>query len=115
MGFIPSGYPDQIQFGTINTTASYNYYQAYYVTDTWQAKPNLTLNLGLRYELPGAVAERNNKATVLLPHAVDPYTGVTGTLTLVDTLSIPTGAPSFRNTTCLRRAWALPIACITIR
>ena len=83
------GYPDQIQFGTVNTTASYNYYQAYYVTDTWQAKRNLTLNLGLRYELPGAVAERNNKATVLLPHAVDPYTGVTGTLTLVDSPLYP--------------------------
>ena len=83
------GYPTQIQFGTINTTASYNYYQAYYVTDTWQAKPNLTLNLGLRYELPGAVAERNNKATVLLPHAVDPYTGVTGTLTLVNSPLYP--------------------------
>ncbi len=79
------GYPTQIQFGTSNTTASYNYYRAYYVTDTWQAKRNLTLNLGLRYELPGAVAERNNKVTVLLPHAVDPYTDVTGTLTLVDT------------------------------
>ena len=83
------GYPTQIQFGTFNTTASYNYYQAYYVTDTWQAKRNLTLTLGLRYELPGAVAERNNKATVLLPHAVDPYTGVTGTLTLVDSPLYP--------------------------
>jgi hypothetical protein len=83
------GYPTQIQFGTINTTASYNYYQAYYVTDTWQVKRNLTLNLGLRYELPGAVAERNNEATVLLPHAIDPYTGVTGTLTLVDSPLYP--------------------------
>ena len=83
------GYPSQIQFGTINATASYNYYQAYYVTDTWQATRNLTLNLGLRYELPGAVAERNNKSTVLLPHAVDPYTAVTGTLTLVNTPLYP--------------------------
>jgi len=83
------GYPTQVQFGTINTTASYNYYQAYYVTDTWQAKQNLTVNLGLRYELPGAVAERNNKATVLLPHAVDPNTGATGTLTLVDSPLYP--------------------------
>jgi len=83
------GYPTKIQFGTINTTASYNYYQAYYVTDTWQAEPNLTLNLGLRYELPGAVAERNDRATVLLPHAVDPYTGVAGTLTLVDSPLYP--------------------------
>ena len=78
------GYPTQAKFGTINKTAGYNYYQAYYVSDTWQAKQNLTLNLGLRWELPGAVAERNNKAAVLLPNAVDPYTGITGTLTLVD-------------------------------
>ncbi|MGB9431768.1 MAG: TonB-dependent receptor [Candidatus Acidiferrum sp.] len=83
------GYPTQIEFGTFSTTASYNYYQAYYLNDTWQAKRNLTLNLGLRYELPGAVAERNNKATVLLPGAVDPYTGATGTLTLVDSPLYP--------------------------
>jgi Carboxypeptidase regulatory-like domain/TonB dependent receptor len=83
------GYPTQIEFSTFSTTASYNYYQAYYVTDIWQAKRNLTVNLGLRYELPGAVAERNNKATVLLPHAVDPYTGATGTLTLVDSPLYP--------------------------
>ena len=40
------GYPTQIQFGTFNKTASYNYYQAYYVTDSWQTKRNLTLDLG---------------------------------------------------------------------
>ena len=78
------GYPTQVQFGTFNKTASYNYYQAYYVTDSWQTKRNLTLDLGFRYELPGAVSERNNKATVLLPNSIDPYTGATGTLTLVD-------------------------------
>ena len=83
------GYPGQIQFGTFNTTASYNYYQTYYATDIWQAARNLSLNLGLRYELPGAIAERNNKATVLLPLAVDPYTGATGTLALVDSALYP--------------------------
>jgi len=83
------GYPTQIEFDTFSTTASYSYYQAYYVTDSWQAKRNLTLDLGLRYELPGAVAERNNKATVLLPYAVDPYTGATGTLTLVNSPLYP--------------------------
>ena len=76
------GYPTQIQFKTINNVAGYNYYQAYYVTDTWQATRNLTLNLGLRYELPGGVAERKDRNAVLLPNAVDPYTGITGTLAL---------------------------------
>ena len=77
------GYPDQIQFGEFEKSAAYTYYQAYYATDTWQATRNLTLNLGLRYELPGGVAERNNRTTVLLPNAVDPYTGITGTESLV--------------------------------
>jgi hypothetical protein len=77
------GYPTQIQFKTINSTAAYSYYKAFYVTDTWQATRNLTMTLGLRYELPGAVAERKDRATVLLPSAVDPNTGVTGTLALV--------------------------------
>ncbi len=89
MGFILDGLSHSGPVRNVQQdTASYNYYQAYYVTDTWQAKRNLTLNLGLRYELPGAVAERNNKATVLLPNAVDPYTGVTGTLTLVNSASL---------------------------
>ncbi len=83
------GYPTQINFVVGGNTASYSYYQAYYVTDTWQVSRKLTLNLGLRYELPGAISERNNKATVLLPNATDPYTGITGTLSLVDSALYP--------------------------
>ena len=79
------GYPTQIQFQTIAINGNYAYYKAFYAMDTWQATRNLTLNLGLRYEFSGAVAEKQNRATVLLPNAVDPYTGVTGTLSLVQT------------------------------
>jgi hypothetical protein len=79
------GYPTQAQFQTYNKAAGYIYYQAYYVTDNWQVGRKLTLNLGLRYELPGAIAERNNKMAVLLPNAIDPYTGIKGTEALVDT------------------------------
>jgi hypothetical protein len=77
------GYPTTVVFKTAAETAAYMYYQGYYVTDTWEASRNLTLTLGLRWELPGAIAERNNKATVLLPNAVDPTTGITGTEALV--------------------------------
>jgi len=78
------GYPTSATFKTAARVAAYTYYQGYYATDTWQAGRNVTFTLGLRYELPGAVAERNNKATVLLPNAVDPNTGITGTLALVN-------------------------------
>jgi hypothetical protein len=55
------------------------------VTDTWNATHKLTVNLGLRYELPGAVSERNNKAYVLLPNVNDPVqTAIKGTLQLVN-------------------------------
>jgi hypothetical protein len=83
------GYYTTAAIQTFNRTSSYNWYQAYYATDTWQANRRVTFDLGIRYELPGAIAERNNKATVLLPHAVDPYTGITGTLSLVDTPLYP--------------------------
>jgi hypothetical protein len=77
------GYPTAATFKTALRIAAYTYYQGYYAMDTWQAAKNLTFTLGLRYELPGAIAERNNKATVLLPNTVDPTTGITGTESLV--------------------------------
>jgi Carboxypeptidase regulatory-like domain/TonB-dependent Receptor Plug Domain len=77
------GYPNGVQFQQYEPSAAYTYYQAYYASDTWQAGRNLTLNLGLRWELPGGIAERNNRTTVILPNALDPYTGITGTESLV--------------------------------
>ena len=37
----------------------------------------------MRVETPGSYAENNNNALVLLPHTVDPITGITGTAGLV--------------------------------
>jgi hypothetical protein len=41
----------------------YRYPWAFYIQDDIKVKPNLTLNMGLRYELPSAVVEKNNRAT----------------------------------------------------
>jgi hypothetical protein len=69
-----------------NSVTAYNYYQAYYATDTWQAARNLTLTLGLRWELPGGIYSKHGLNTVLLPNYQWASNGVdfTGALGLVN-------------------------------
>ena len=62
----------------------YSYYQGYYVADTWQATKKLTLNLGLRWELPGGIFAGHDYNTVLLPDANDATYSVKGTIALVN-------------------------------
>ncbi len=53
-------------------------YQGYYVSDNFRATNRLSLNLGLRWELPGAFSEKHDRATVLLTDAADPLSQSTG-------------------------------------
>jgi hypothetical protein len=76
--------------GTIHTAsprAAFVWPQGYYVNDSWMASKKLTINAGLRWDLPSSLAERQNKATVLLPNgtATDAKGNiVNGTLALVN-------------------------------
>ncbi len=74
--------------------------QGYYIADTFQMKKKLTLNLGLRWDQPGAIHERNDLNTVFLSGQsdplgsfVNPVTGqtqqTTGQLVLVNTAAYP--------------------------
>jgi hypothetical protein len=78
------GYPTSASIATGNKAATYNFYQGYYLTDTWEASRKLTLNLGIRWELPGALAERKDRNVVALPTITDPITNAYGTLVLVN-------------------------------
>ena len=47
-------------------------YQAYFVEDSWQMNPRLTLNLGLRLEKPGAFYETGDRLATFTPETINP-------------------------------------------
>ena len=58
------------------------FYQGYYFNDTFQMSKKLTVNMGLRYEVPGPWTERFDHLTVYLPDKSNPivptYKGMVG-------------------------------------
>jgi hypothetical protein len=63
------GIADSSSLGIANETAAYNWYQAYFVNDSWNVTRQLTVTAGVRWELPGGMYERKDRGTVLLPKA----------------------------------------------
>jgi outer membrane receptor protein involved in Fe transport len=64
-------------------------YQGYFVQDTWQASPRLTVTAGLRYEIPGVYIERHNYADTFNPTEINPIVGVPGAFDLVASAQHP--------------------------
>ena len=85
------GNPASFTFSKAIRVSPYNWYQGYYVTDTWNATRKLTVTAGLRWELPGVVAERKNRATVMLPDTSATVNGINtyGILALTNTTAYP--------------------------
>ncbi len=52
------GYPSSGSVSTSPFTAASQRYQAYFINDSWQVGAKLTVNLGLRWEIPGVFTER---------------------------------------------------------
>ncbi|MFB3778987.1 MAG: carboxypeptidase regulatory-like domain-containing protein [Bryobacteraceae bacterium] len=88
--------------GSVQTslfTATGLHYQGYYFNDTSQATNKLTLNLGLRWEIPGQYTERFDRQTTFEPGMVNPVLAqagikvngvlVLGAFTLVNTPDHP--------------------------
>ncbi|HVW87688.1 MAG TPA: TonB-dependent receptor [Bryobacteraceae bacterium] len=55
-----------------------NYYAGVYASDTWQVSKKLTVNYGLRWELPFPEVERYDRFTVFLPNAPSPFAQAAG-------------------------------------
>jgi len=57
------------------TTFSTIYYQGYYVQDNWTINPKITINVGLRYEIPGTFRERHDLIATFNQPEVNPVLG----------------------------------------
>lgn len=64
--------PSVSAFQTDVASQEGQYYEGYFVSDSFHASPKLTINLGLRWENPGSFTEANNRNTVLLPQLQNP-------------------------------------------
>ena len=52
--------------------STYEPYSALYVTDSFKATPKLTINAGVRWDMPRGIAEKHDLNTMLLPNTASP-------------------------------------------
>jgi hypothetical protein len=72
------GYPASGILQIAPWTAGGMRYQGYYANDAWQATPKLTINYGVRWEIPGVYTERYDHQDVFDPYlANSALSGVT--------------------------------------
>lgn len=66
------GQPTGGTYQSSSFTYGRSLYQAYFVEDSWQINPRLTMNLGLRLEQPGAYFETEDRLATFNPAAINP-------------------------------------------
>ncbi len=68
----------QSTVGTISNSPFQTSFWAEYVQDDWKPTHNLTLNLGLRYEMQTPYTYRHNEASIFNPDVLNPISSMVG-------------------------------------
>lgn len=76
-----AGVPVSTSINEVGTIRAFLHSYGFYGTDTWQTGDKLTLNLGVRWEQPGAYSEVDNNDTVLQPNLATTLGSVTNPVT----------------------------------
>ncbi len=87
LGYVSSSTAQTVQIAP--PTFQTLFYQGYFAQDTWQITNKLTLNAGIRWEVPGVYVERHNWASTFNPTETNPIVGVPGAFDLVATSQHP--------------------------
>ena len=64
--------PGTSGFQTAQDAYARQYYQGYYVNDIFQLSHKVTINLGLRWDIPGSYTEGDDRNTALIPQLQNP-------------------------------------------
>jgi hypothetical protein len=83
------GIPSSTGISSPGTNRAFLHNYGFYVSDTFQATPKLTVTAGLRWEQPGAYSEENNLNSVLQPNAAVTIGGISSVINPVSGTSVP--------------------------
>ena len=92
------GVMDGASVGTPTTPYESNHLFGEYLQDDWKATHNLTLNLGIRYEIQTPYTIRHNQASIFDPNALNPLSYSAGRPLLGALQFLSSGNRNFYNT-----------------
>lgn len=67
----------------------YNWYSGAYIEDNWKALPNLTINLGLRWDIDGPVYETQHRGNGFDFYQINPASGTPGVIEFLNRPGYP--------------------------
>jgi len=72
------GFPNGVTFRETEALDRSSWYLSWFIQDDWTLRPDLTLNLGLRWETDTPIGDKNDRMNGFDPAAINPVSGTPG-------------------------------------